>query len=109
MAMEFADAPPDCKAAIGQIYKTLEAGGHLETLLEIAPALSPLSPRLTILGAIWQLGRTAVTITVVRKHTAGVVKSITRNRIHTICDAQILQHQGQPSLVSHWRRIRSSF
>ena len=109
MAIEFNDAPADCRAAIGQIYKILEAGDYLETLLEIAPALSPLSPRVTVLGAIWQLGRATASILIVRRHTKGVVNAITRNRIQTICDAQILQHQGQAALVKHWRNIRASF
>lgn len=109
MAIEFDDAPQDCKKAVAQIYNILEAAGYLETLLEIAPALSLLPARPTLLGAIWRLGKTALTARNIRKHTQGVVKVITRNRIHTICDAQILRHQGQAALVNHWRNIRDSF
>ena len=109
MNLEFENAPQDCKQAIGQIYTILDAGDYLDDLLALAPAFSLLPSRVTLLSAIWRLGLSGARYARLRATTQGVVAQITRNRIHTICDSQILLHQGNGDLVKHWTRIRSGF
>ena len=111
MTIEFEDAPPCCQQAIGRIHRFLEAGECLAEILAVAPSLSLPSPRISALGLLWKLGSGTAAWNHERERTRRMVNAITRNRVYTVIDLEIIRHvsSGERELELQWTRIRRGY
>lgn len=111
--MEVENLPPDCKQALGDIERIINASGKLEVIVSISPDLA--APRPfgipNLRSLLWGLGKSGYDYERRRAKVKAMLDSTTRNRIKMVVELQIVKHEldNNQELVAHWTRILDSY
>jgi hypothetical protein len=111
--VEAENLPADCKQALGDIERVINASGKLTVIVSISPDLVAPRPRgiTSVMSLLWNLGKGEFDYARRRAKVKALLDSTTRNRIKTIIELQIVKHEldNNRELVDHWKRILDSY
>lgn len=106
MDTEFEGAPACCRRPIEQIRDKLETTNCLDEFLALSPSLAKPMLSVSMLGALWRVGKGVLDWRKVRKSTSETLQPIVKNRIKTIIDFELLQHSNDSALSKRCSRLK---
>ena len=109
MAVEFDKAPACCRKTMSDIQEKIDSFGCLGELLAAAPAIVQPRVSASVPGALWQIGKGIWSSRKNLKHTSKLLDPILTNRVKTLIDFELINHQNDRDLSTQWAKFRKEF
>lgn len=104
--------PRCCQDSLESIARILESGSALSEVLAAAPYIVVTlgrTPRPSVLGLLWKLGSGGTGYLRLRQRTRELTDVIVRERVRTVIQLELLDHNESSTEGRHWARMLETF
>ena len=109
--MEVESLPECCKQTLKDIERILNSAKCLAILLSISEDLAKPRPGgiASAMSALWFIAKTGYDAAHYRKVLNGSLQAIVRNRVQTVIELHILDHDTDAAIRAYWERMEEAF